>query len=163
MLLFLEKCPEIFENTAVTGGRVAGVYLNGAWICPDKVRAVWVRCGAEGEERIAGAERAQKGAKDPRPVWIGAGVGAYLVVWAAIQHCQRSDQETVYFLHRLAFACRIASAWVAPVTKSNCIAFSPHFVIFSSSDRSAKGNRSSRIIATINTTPCRCRRYHRHQ
>lgn len=110
-----------------------------------------------------GPKRARMGAKDPRPVWIGAGVGAYLVVWAAIQHCQRSDQETVYFLHRLAFACRIASAWVVPVTKSNCIAFSPHFVIFSSSDRSAKGNRSSRIIATINTTPFHCIGCRRHQ
>lgn len=70
---------------------MSGVVRNGARICRDEMRAVWARCGAESEERIAGAERAQKGAKDPRPVWIGAGVGDYLVVWDAIQHCQQSE------------------------------------------------------------------------
>lgn len=79
MLLFSEKWPGICENAAVTDGRVAGVCLNGAWICPDKVRAVRARCGAENEERMAGTERAQKGAKDPRPVWIGAGAVAVQV------------------------------------------------------------------------------------
>ena len=79
MLLFSEKWPGICENAAVTDGRVAGVYPDGAWIYPDKVRAVRARCGAESGERIAGAERAQKGAKDPRPVWIGAGAVAVQV------------------------------------------------------------------------------------
>ena len=142
---------------------MTGVARDGARICRDKMRAAWARCGAESRERTAGAERAQKGAKDPRPVWIGAGVGVYFVVRAAIQHCQRSDQETVYFLHRRFFAFWIASAWVAPVTKSNCIAFSPYLTIFSSSDRSAKGNNRIRITATIKTTSARCKVCRRHR